>query len=165
MTRMTKRTFLGGAGAAVVAGVGALFAGRGSEASAETFEVNLTPDQWRQRLTAEQFRVLRRQGTERSGSSPLDREKRRGTFLCAGCDLPVYSSSAKYDSGTGWPSFTRPLPNAVRTRPDRTLFVVRTEVHCRRCGGHLGHVFDDGPPPTGKRWCMNGLAMKFVPGR
>lgn len=165
MTRMTKRTFLGGAGAAVVAGVGALFAGRGSKASAETFELNLTPEQWRRRLTAEQFRVLRQQGTERSGSSPLNAEHRRGTFLCAGCDLPVYRSQDKFESGTGWPSFIRPIRGAVRTQPDNTLFMTRTEVHCRRCGGHLGHVFDDGPPPTGQRWCMNGVALKFVPAR
>lgn len=163
--RMSKRTFLGGAGAAVAAAVAVAFAGRSSEASAEIFEVNLTPEQWRRRLSPEQYRVLRRQGTERAGSSPLNDEHRRGTFLCAGCDLPVYRSQDKYDSGTGWPSFIRPIRGAVRTRPDNSLFVTRTEVHCRRCGGHLGHVFDDGPPPTGQRWCMNGVALKFVPGR
>jgi peptide-methionine (R)-S-oxide reductase len=163
--KVTKRGFLGGAGAAFVAAVGASLAGRSSEASAETFEINLTPEQWRRRLSPEQFYVLRRQGTERSGSSPLNNEHRRGTFLCAGCDLPVYRSQDKYESGTGWPSFIRPIRGAVRTRPDNTLFVTRTEVHCRRCGGHLGHVFDDGPPPTGQRWCMNGIAMKFEPAR
>lgn len=162
---ISKRMFLGGAGAAVVAAVAVAFAGRSSEASAETFEVNLTPEQWRRRLTAEQYRVLRRQGTERAGSSPLDRERRRGTFLCAGCELPVFRSEDKYDSRTGWPSFVRPLRGAVRTRADNSLFVVRTEVHCRRCGGHLGHVFDDGPPPTRQRWCMNGVALTFVPAR
>jgi len=162
---MSKRTFLGGAGAAIVAGVGALFATRSTEASAETFEVSLTPDAWLRRLGPERFRVLRQQSTERAGSSPLNNEHRRGTFLCAGCDLPVYRSQDKFESGTGWPSFVRPIQGAVRTRQDRSLVFVRTEVHCRRCGGHLGHVFDDGPPPTGQRWCMNGLALKFVPAR
>jgi peptide-methionine (R)-S-oxide reductase len=164
-SKMTKRTFLGGAGAAAAAALGAVFLGRGSEASAEVFEVNLTPEQWRRRLTPQQFRVLRQQHTERSGTSPLNAEHRRGTFLCAGCDLPVYRSQDKFESGTGWPSFIRPIAGSVRTRPDDTLFMSRTEVHCRRCGGHLGHVFDDGPPPTGQRWCMNGVALKFVPAR
>jgi peptide-methionine (R)-S-oxide reductase len=163
--KMSKRTLLGGAGAAAVAAIAAAFAGRGTEASAEVFEVNLTPDQWRSRLTSEQYRVLRQAGTERAGSSPLDDEHRRGTFLCAGCDLPVFRSQDKFDSGTGWPSFIRPISGNVRTKPDNTLFMTRTEVHCRRCGGHLGHVFDDGPPPTGQRWCMNGVAMKFAPAR
>ena len=163
--RMSKRSFLGGAAATAIAGIGAWFATRGSEASAEPFEVNLTAAQWRARLTPEQYRVLREQGTERAGSSPLDREHRRGTFPCAGCDLPVFRSQDKFDSGTGWPSFVRPIRGAVRTRPDNTLFMTRTEVHCRRCGGHLGHVFDDGPPPTGQRWCMNGVALRFVPAR
>jgi peptide-methionine (R)-S-oxide reductase len=139
--------------------------GRGSEASAETFEVNLTPEQWRRRLTAEQFRVLRQQHTERAGTSPLNNEHRRGTFVCAGCGLPVFRSQDKFESGTGWPSFTRPIAGAVRTRPDNTLLMTRTEAHCRRCGGHLGHVFDDGPPPTGRRWCMNGVALRFAPAR
>jgi peptide-methionine (R)-S-oxide reductase len=161
--KLSKRTFLGGAGAAAMAGLAALMFGRGSEASAETFEVNLTPDQWRRRLTPQQYRVLREQGTERAGTSPLDREHRRGAFLCAGCDLPVFRSQDKFDSGTGWPSFVRPIRNAVRTRSDRSLVFERTEAHCRRCGGHLGHVFDDGPPPTGQRWCINGVALKFVP--
>ena len=111
------------------------------------------------------FKVLRQEGTERAGSSPLNAEKRRGTYTCAGCHLPVYSSKTKFESGTGWPSFTTPIKNAVRTKPDPGLFGARTEVHCRRCGGHLGHVFDDGPPPTGQRWCMNGVAMKFLPGK
>jgi peptide-methionine (R)-S-oxide reductase len=130
---------------------------------AETFEVNRSPEEWRKILSPEQFAVLREENTERAGSSPLNAEHRRGTYACAGCALPVYRSDAKFESGTGWPSFTAPIEGAVRTRPDRGLFGARTEVHCRRCGGHLGHVFDDGPPPTGKRYCMNGIAMTFTP--
>jgi peptide-methionine (R)-S-oxide reductase len=138
--------------------------GAGSqEKTDETFEVDLTEDEWRRRLTPEQFRVLREHGTERAGTSPLNREKRAGTFLCAGCGLPVFHTEEKFESGTGWPSFWRPLENAVATREDRSLFMTRTEVHCRRCGGHLGHVFEDGPPPTGLRYCMNGVAMTFKP--
>jgi peptide-methionine (R)-S-oxide reductase len=114
-------------------------------------------------LTPDQFHILRESGTERPGSSPLNDERGAGVFHCAGCDLPVYSSATKFDSGTGWPSFTAALANAVGTSIDRSLFVVRTEVHCRRCGGHLGHVFDDGPPPTGKRHCLNGAALRFRP--
>jgi peptide-methionine (R)-S-oxide reductase len=130
----------------------------------EKFEITRTDDAWRKLLTPEQYRVLRLHGTERAGTSELDHEKRTGTFVCAGCDLPLYSSDTKFNSGTGWPSFFRPLPNAIGTSTDRTLFMTRTEVHCRRCGGHLGHVFEDGPPPTGLRYCMNGAAMKFVEG-
>ena len=118
---------------------------------------------WRQRLTADQYMILRHHGTERPGSSPLNKEKRKGTFTCAGCDLPLFSSDTKFESGTGWPSFYQPLANAVETRTDRSLFMTRTEVHCSRCLGHLGHVFDDGPPPTGLRYCMNGVALKFAP--
>ena len=125
--------------------------------------VALTDAEWRGRLTPEQYRVLRGHGTERARTSPLDREKRAGTFQCAGCDAALFASAAKFDSGTGWPSFTAPLPDAVGTRTDRTLFMVRTEVHCARCGGHLGHVVPDGPPPTGRRFCMNGVAMTFRP--
>ncbi len=161
--RMSKRGFLGGAGAAAVAAAGGVLLGPGSEASAEVFEVNLTPDQWRRRLSAEHYRVLRQQATERSGTSPLNNEHRRGSFVCAGCGLPVFRSQDKFESGTGWPSFIRPIAGAVRTRPDNTLFMTRTEAHCRRCGGHLGHVFDDGPPPTGKRHCINGVALAFHP--
>jgi peptide-methionine (R)-S-oxide reductase len=130
----------------------------------EKFEITRTDEQWRKLLTPPQYRVLRLHGTERAGTSELDHEKRAGTFVCAGCDLPLYSSDTKFNSGTGWPSFFRPLPNAIGTSTDRTLFMTRTEVHCRRCGGHLGHVFEDGPPPTGLRYCMNGVAMKFVAG-
>ncbi|MET1112227.1 MAG: peptide-methionine (R)-S-oxide reductase MsrB [Allosphingosinicella sp.] len=163
---VSRRGFLGSVAAvAVAAGAGYALFGRsgGAAEAAERFEVTRTPAEWRRLLGPQRYAVLREAATERAGSSPLDREKRRGNFLCAGCDLPVYSSAAKFDSGTGWPSFTAPLANAVRTRPDRVLFMVRTEVHCRRCGGHLGHVFDDGPKPTGKRFCMNGLALKFRP--
>ena len=159
---MTKRTFLG-AGAAAL---GALITGcsrEGGAAPAETFEVNRSPEEWRKILSPEQFAVLREENTERAGSSSLNAEHRRGIYACAGCALPVYRSDAKFESGTGWPSFTAPIEGAVRTRPDRGLFGARTEVHCRRCGGHLGHVFDDGPPPTGKRYCMNGIAMTFTP--
>jgi peptide-methionine (R)-S-oxide reductase len=131
--------------------------------SAEHFEVEHTDEEWRKLLTTEQYAVLRQQGTELSFSSPLDKETRAGTYACAGCDLPLFSSATKFDSGTGWPSFYRPLPNAVRTHEDDSLFMTRTEVHCRRCGGHLGHVFDDGPPPTGLRYCMNGVALEFHP--
>jgi peptide-methionine (R)-S-oxide reductase len=163
---ISRRGLIGSVAAvAVAAGGGFLFFGRNNAAAeaAERFEVTKTPEEWRRLLGPQRYAVLRQAATERAGSSPLDREHRRGTFLCAGCDLPVYASAAKFDSGTGWPSFTSPLPNAVRTRPDRILFMARTEVHCRRCGGHLGHVFDDGPKPTGKRFCMNGLALKFRP--
>ena len=127
------------------------------------FEVTKTEAEWRRVLTPQQFYVLRQHGTEYAGSSPLDREKRKGVFHCAGCDLPLFSSDTKYDSGTGWPSFWQPLPNAIGTSIDRSFFSVRTEVHCRRCGGHLGHVFNDGPRPTGLRYCMNGVAMTFKP--
>ncbi len=127
------------------------------------FEISKTEAEWKALLAPEQYAVLREENTEPPNSSPLLNEHRKGTFACAGCDLPLYSSDTKYDSGTGWPSFYDVLPNAVGKKEDNTLFSTRTEVHCRRCGGHLGHVFDDGPPPTGLRYCMNGLALKFVP--
>lgn len=149
---MVRRTFL--------SSVAALFVARPGHA--ESFEVTLTDAEWQARLTPQQFAVLRQEDTERAGSSPLDKEERPGTFHCAGCDLPLFASATKYDSGTGWPSFFQPLGNAVETRDDPGLFGNRTEVHCRRCGGHLGHVFDDGPQPTGLRYCMNGVALKFV---
>jgi peptide-methionine (R)-S-oxide reductase len=124
---------------------------------------NLTEAEWKQRLNSAQFDVLRKHGTERAGTSPLNKEKRKGTFACAGCDLPLFSSDTKFESGTGWPSFYQPLPNAVSTTTDRSFFMTRTEVNCSRCAGHLGHVFDDGPKPTGLRYCMNGVALKFAP--
>jgi len=134
-----------------------------SGAGKRPFEVVKTEAEWRKLLTKQQFQVLRKHDTERPGSSPLNDEHRTGIYHCAGCDLAVYSSNTKFESGTGWPSFTAPLDNAVGTSVDRTFFAERTEVHCRRCGGHLGHVFDDGPKPTGKRYCMNGAAMIFKP--
>ena len=127
------------------------------------FEISKTDDEWKKILPRDRYRVLRRHDTERPGSSPLNDEHRPGTFHCAGCDLPLFSSTAKFESGTGWPSFTAPLEGAVGTKVDRSYFAVRMEVHCRRCGGHLGHVFSDGPPPTGMRYCMNGLALTFKP--
>ena len=132
-------------------------------AAGETFEVARTEAEWRQLLSRDAFRVLRQHGTEPAGSSPLNAEKRAGTYQCGGCDLPLFSSATKFESGTGWPSFYAPLENAIGTSEDRSWFMVRTEVHCRRCGGHLGHVFEDGPPPTGLRYCMNGVAMTFMP--
>ena len=122
-----------------------------------------TDEEWAKALTPEQFQVLRKHGTERAGTSPLNAEKRRGTFRCAGCGQPLFSSGTKFESGTGWPSFFEPLENAVATTTDDSLFMTRTEVHCGNCGGHLGHVFDDGPRPTGQRYCMNGAAMAFKP--
>jgi len=162
---MLRRTFLN-----ILPAVPALVSGctttsgqqAASEEGGETFEVTKTEAEWQKSLTAAQFRILREEGTEPAFSSSLNDEHRRGTFQCAGCDLPVYSSETKFQSGTGWPSFTAPLPDAIRMKPDRSLFTVRTEVHCRRCGGHLGHLFDDGPPPTRKRYCMNGAAMTFT---
>lgn len=132
-------------------------------AMAESFAVNYTAEQWRQRLSASQYAVLREEGTEPPYSSPLNDEHRAGVFSCAGCELQLFSSHTKFDSHTGWPSFWQPLAQAVATRKDRTLGMLREEVHCSRCGGHLGHVFDDGPQPTGLRYCMNGLAMIFTP--
>lgn len=129
----------------------------------ETFEITRSDTEWRKLLSREQYAVLRQEATEPPYSSPLNQEKRPGTFACAGCDLPLFSSETKFESHTGWPSFWKPLDNAVGTTEDRTFGMTRTEVHCRRCGGHLGHVFNDGPPPTRLRYCMNGLALKFTP--
>jgi peptide-methionine (R)-S-oxide reductase len=132
------------------------------EAPAEHYPVEKPDAAWRAELPPEAYRVLRQHGTERPGSSPLNAEKRAGTFLCAGCGTPLFDAATKYESGTGWPSFWQPLEGAVGTTADRSLFMVRTEVHCANCGGHLGHVFPDGPAPTGQRFCMNGSAMKFA---
>jgi peptide-methionine (R)-S-oxide reductase len=120
-------------------------------------------EEWREHLTPEQYRVLRGHGTERAGSSALNQEKRRGTYVCAGCGQPLYASATKFESGSGWPSFWAPIEEAVATSVDRSLLMTRTEVHCARCGGHLGHVFPDGPQPTGERYCMNGVALQFEP--
>jgi peptide-methionine (R)-S-oxide reductase len=169
---MTRRNLLFGGLSALGAGAAAKFLSRSPQAEADegtttakeaAFEVSRSEEEWRRTLTPAQYRVLREHGTESPGSSPLDKEYRAGTYHCAGCDLPLFSSTTKFDSGTGWPSFWAPLENAVGTSEDRTLFfTVRTEVHCRRCGGHLGHVFEDGPPPTGLRYCMNGVSLRFV---
>jgi len=134
------------------------------EKSSKEFEITKTESEWRKVLTPEQFQVLRKHGTERAHTSPLDKEYDKGTFICAACELPLFSSETKFDSRTGWPSFFDPIENAIGTSVDKSFFMTRIEVHCRRCGGHLGHVFDDGPPPTGKRYCMNGVALKFVSG-
>ena len=158
----TRRMWL--AGAAAVAVLAALrWYDAGDEAAAGPFEVEKSDDEWRRQLSAQQFNVLRRHATEQPYSSPLNYEKRNGTFVCAGCELPLFSADAKFESYSGWPSFFRPLANAVATSQDHAYFMTRTEVLCRRCGGHLGHVFPDGPPPTGLRYCMNGVALKFTP--
>lgn len=134
-------------------------------ASDEKFAVEKTRDEWRRELTPDAYRVLRQHGTERAGSSPLNDEHRAGTFSCAGCGQPLFSADTKFESGTGWPSFSRPLAGAVGITEDRSHFMRRTEVHCAKCGGHLGHVFPDGPKPSGERYCMNGVALKFEPER
>ena len=133
------------------------------DAPAETFPVTKTDAEWRASLSPEAFRVLRQHGTERPGTSPLNAEKRPGTFACAGCGTPLFDASTKYESGTGWPSFFAPIEGAVAEKTDRSFFMTRTEVHCARCGGHLGHVFPDGPAPTGLRYCMNGVSLAFRP--
>lgn len=156
----TRRSLLAWLGAGIAVPV---LAACGSPAQARNFPVSYSEAEWRRRLTPAQFAVLREEATERPFSSPLDREKRRGTFLCAGCNNELFSSRTKFDSGTGWPSFYRPLPGAIGQSTDFKLGYPRKEVHCADCGGHLGHVFDDGPPPTGLRYCMNGDAMKFRP--
>ncbi|MBH8565473.1 peptide-methionine (R)-S-oxide reductase MsrB [Nostoc sp. CENA67] len=127
------------------------------------FEINKPEQEWQTILSPEQFRVLRKHGTERAFTSPLDKQYAEGTYVCAGCELPLFTSDSKFNSGTGWPSFFQPIEGAIATTVDRSLFMTRIEVHCHRCGGHLGHVFDDGPAPTGKRYCMNGVSLKFIP--
>lgn len=131
--------------------------------SKSDFEIKKTEQEWRGVLTDEQFRVLREHGTERAHTSPLDKQYGKGTYVCAGCGLPLFSSETKYNSGTGWPSFFNPIEGGIGTSVDKSWFMTRVEVHCSRCGGHLGHVFDDGPAPTGKRYCMNGVSLKFIP--
>ncbi|RJT31362.1 peptide-methionine (R)-S-oxide reductase [Mesorhizobium waimense] len=164
---MTRRDFLwsGAAAMALAAGAAAMLRMGGSQdaLAAETFEVTKTDAEWHAILSDAAYNVLRKEGTEYPGTSPLLNEHRKGVFACAGCDLPLYSSETKFDSGTGWPSFWQEIPNAVGKTVDRSLGMTRTEVHCRRCGGHLGHVFDDGPPPTGLRHCINGVALSFKP--
>lgn len=159
---MKRRLFL----AALLGGVTIplLRAGGGQVAPASGIDrIERSDAEWRRLLTPAQYEVLRREGTESAGSSPLNDEKRQGEYRCAGCDLPLFTSEMKYDSGTGWPSFTTTLPGNVETKRDFRMIFPRTEYHCARCGGHQGHVFDDGPPPTGKRWCNNGVALRFVP--
>jgi peptide-methionine (R)-S-oxide reductase len=159
-----RREILSGAGATIL-----IWVARASDAvvaqsvSQATFEIVKSDDEWRRALTREQYAVLRGHETEHPGTSPLDKEKRPGTYVCAGCSSPLFSSSTKFESGTGWPSFWAPIEGAIDTVEDRSFFMTRTEVHCRRCGGHLGHVFNDGPQPTGLRYCMNGVALKFLP--
>jgi peptide-methionine (R)-S-oxide reductase len=181
---MNRRTWLGGVVAAIgfhslvgraaapktatMADVEAMrknwrtFLPAGAVFPASTDRLELPDTEWRKRLSRAAYDVLRREDTEPPGSSPLNNEQRPGVFVCAGCDLPLFTSAMKFDSGTGWPSFFTTIPGAFNTKPDRKLFITRTEYHCRRCGGHHGHVFDDGPEPTKERWCNNGAALKFV---
>ena len=157
---MKRRGLFGLLGTALVPWIGAKPAQAAAKAANSQWQ--LSPSQWRTRLAPEAFSVLRQAGTERPFSSPLNKEKRQGTYACAGCQLPLFSSQAKYDSGTGWPSFYAALAQGIATKVDFKLIIPRTEYHCSRCGGHQGHVFDDGPKPTGKRYCNNGVALVFL---
>jgi peptide-methionine (R)-S-oxide reductase len=159
--QLTKRKFLSLASA----GAAVLVFGGGKIATAKTrYAVSYSDAEWKKRLSPAAYRVLRREDTERPYTSPLNSEKRKGTFVCAGCNQRLFASATKFESGTGWPSFYAPLAGGIGTSTDYKIGIARTEVHCARCGGHLGHVFNDGPKPTGKRYCMNGVAMKFIPG-
>jgi peptide-methionine (R)-S-oxide reductase len=165
----TRRQFVAAVGAGlgltpVLAWLGSPDVANAGHATTTRFPVEKSDQEWRAQLTPEQYRVLRKHGTERARTSPHNDEKRPGTFVCAGCGHLLFAAETKYESGTGWPSFWRPLEGAVGTTVDKSWFMVRTEVHCANCGGHLGHVFPDGPAPTGQRFCMNGVAMEFEPG-
>jgi peptide-methionine (R)-S-oxide reductase len=161
---MTRRGFFSALAGTLTAASTSVAAQAATDPNAPKVEKLELPDaEWRKRLTAAQYDVLRREGTERPFTSALNNEKRKGTFQCAGCDLPLFASDMKFESGTGWPSFFTALPGAFETKTDYKLILPRTEYHCARCGGHHGHVFDDGPQPTGKRFCNNGVALKFVP--
>jgi peptide-methionine (R)-S-oxide reductase len=164
-TMMTRRTMTLGIFGSALAGLGLsrLFGAPSEAKGLNTYEVSYSEEDWKRRLTPEQYRILRGHGTEIPGTSPLNAEKRQGSFACAGCDNTLFRSATKFESGTGWPSFYQPVEGAVGTTRDNSLLMTRTEVHCARCGGHLGHVFDDGPKPTGLRYCMNGAAMTFQP--
>ncbi|NJM51555.1 MAG: peptide-methionine (R)-S-oxide reductase MsrB [Sphingomonadales bacterium] len=166
MTDTDKRNFLLFGGATMFAGslLGFGLIHTGKAAAKGKFPVSKNDADWRKLLSPAAYKILRQASTERAGSSPLDKEHRKGTFVCKGCSNRLYSSATKFDSGTGWPSFYQPLKGGIGTSTDYLLGYPRTEVHCARCGGHLGHVFNDGPKPTGKRYCMNGVAMLFLPG-
>jgi peptide-methionine (R)-S-oxide reductase len=159
-TPLDRRTFFGAAG---LGALGVAIALGDSQSASAAYAVTMTPAQWKAKLGPQRYAILREEATERPYTSPLNKEKRKGIYACAGCGHPLFSSATKFDSGTGWPSFWKPLPGAIRTKRDTMLGMVRVEEHCARCGGHLGHIFDDGPPPTGKRHCINGLSLTFRP--